>query len=308
MRFLSLLCLFTASIILTACTAPQPAAPQPTTPPPTPDIPATVTAQVQTYLETAPTVTPLPTQTPYPTYTPYPTPTEVLTATPYPTATPRPTYTPYPTSTATPTLTPTPVPTATPTPTPSPTATPAPTPTPTLVPRVWEHTGYWYRDTDLEQVLVSILEVEAPWLNSSDIKIATLDAVSGSAAKYLLLSIGCLGSFQVGYIGTYEYEVPSWVTSYSFGFWNGNTGEWSQDVIEFYSPTLTDDGSSIYITNQSQLRQILGMLRTAAGPLPDGHFFLAGIWPPEGSEQSGLGSQFDPAGLEEVLGYLTCFD
>lgn len=103
---LSLFTAFTAFILLTACTVPQP-----TTPPPTPDVPATVTAQVQAYLDAVPTDTPLPTQTPYPTYTPYPTPTEVSTATPYPT------YTPYPTPTRRPFPTASPTPTATPVPT-----------------------------------------------------------------------------------------------------------------------------------------------------------------------------------------------
>ena len=103
---------------LAACTTPPPTA--------TPDIPATVTLQVERHLAAIPTATPAPTYTPYPTATPYPTttprPTYTLypTSTPYPTATPRPTYTPYPT--------PTPYPTATPVPTPMPrpTATPVP--------------------------------------------------------------------------------------------------------------------------------------------------------------------------------------
>ena len=89
---------------LLGCATPQPA--------PTPDIPATVTAQVQAHLDESLTATAYPTHTPYPTVTAYPTPTKSPTATPYPTATPRPTYTPYPTAT------PTPAPTATPTPTP----------------------------------------------------------------------------------------------------------------------------------------------------------------------------------------------
>ena len=130
---------------LAACTTPPPTA--------TPDIPATVTVQVEDRLDSAPTATPQPTATPYPTpttvptatpyptgtprptYTPYPTPTTVPTATPYPTAIPRPTYTPYPTPTTSPTATP--YPTATP----RPTYTPYPTPrlTAAVVPEVvWE--------------------------------------------------------------------------------------------------------------------------------------------------------------------------
>ncbi len=65
---------------LTACAGPQPTQ--------TPDIPATVTAQVEAHLDSVPTATPLPTHTPYPTGTPYLTPTQVQTATFYPTAPP----------------------------------------------------------------------------------------------------------------------------------------------------------------------------------------------------------------------------
>ena len=208
MRYLSSLSLFAVFFILTACTAPQPATPLPTTPLPTPDIPATVTAQVQAYLNTIPTVAPLPTQTPYPTYTPYPTPTEVPTATPYPTATPRPTYTPYPTATPTPTSSPTPTPTTTPTATPLPAATPTSTATPTQAHQGWSETGYWYKDTAYEGGIVSILEVEAPWLDTSDVRVATLDAISDSLDRDLWLSLVCLGSLPVGYLGTYAYEIP----------------------------------------------------------------------------------------------------
>ena len=121
---------------LAACTTPPP-------PTATPDIPATVTVQVQDRLAAIPTATPAPT------HTPYPTPTKAPTATPYPTGTPRPTYTLYPTPTPLPTYTPlpthTPYPTATPrptytpypTPTPEPTATPVPTPTPRPTATPW---------------------------------------------------------------------------------------------------------------------------------------------------------------------------
>ncbi len=93
---------------LTACGVPQPTQ--------TPDIPATVTAQVQAHLDSVPTATPLPTYTPYPTgtprptYTPYPTLMPLPTATPYSTSTPYPTYTPHPTTTPQPAYTPYPTP------------------------------------------------------------------------------------------------------------------------------------------------------------------------------------------------------
>ena len=105
------------------------------TPPPTEsNIPATVEAQVQLYLDTKPTQTPLPTYTPFPTstlfptYTPYPTYAPLPTSTPYPTSTPFPTHTPLPTLTPLPTYTPQPTYTPFPTPTLTPTPTPLPDP------------------------------------------------------------------------------------------------------------------------------------------------------------------------------------
>ena len=276
-------------LVLAACTAP---------PAPTPDIPATVTAQVQAHLDSVPTATPAPTYTPYPTATPYPTPTTAPTATPYPTATPRPTYTPYPT--ATPTPTPTPVPTAT--------STPLPTATPTLAPQVWSQTGSWYRDTLYEQSLVPIVEEIAPWMSASDVRVATLDAVSTSPDRDLWLSLGCLGPLRIGYLGTYKYEVPSWVTSHSYGFWDEGRGGWSENVIEFYEPVVTDDGAAIYTSDRTQLSQILSILRTATGPLPEGHILVAGMWPLDASVQTGLVAELDPTGLDDVMNYLTCFD
>ena len=136
MRPLLYLCLCLTFLTIAACTNPVPE--------PTSDIPATVTAQVQSHLAaiptdtpaptytpyptptTAPTATPYPTATPRPTYTLYPTPTPLPTHTPYPTATPRPTYTPYPTPTSEPTATPIPTSTPRPTATPPPTTTPVP--------------------------------------------------------------------------------------------------------------------------------------------------------------------------------------
>ena len=109
MRSIVPFCLCLIFVSLAACTS--------TPPTQTPDIPATVTAQVEEHLATIPTASPLPTYTPNPTYTPQPT------TTPVPTPAAKPTYTPAPTYT--------PVPTATPTPTPRPTRTPWPTPTPT---------------------------------------------------------------------------------------------------------------------------------------------------------------------------------
>ena len=291
---------------LVACAAPQPEA--------TPDIPATVTAHLAA----------LPASTPYPTYTPYPTATAYPTATPYPTpieapsATPQPTYTPYPTlaplATATPypTYTPYPTPTAmaTPTqiPTPAPSPTPWPTPTTTPTPRVWSQSGYWYRDTDYEQSLVSVLKETAPWIEASDVKVATIDALSDSSIQDLRLSLGCLGDLQIGYLLPYTYSVPAWVSSHSYGFWDTEAKTWSEDFTEFYDQVLTDDGGAIYISNRAQLRQIVNKLRTATGPLPRGNVLVAAMWSADSSSQNLLMSDLDPAGLEDALAYLGCFN
>lgn len=87
---------------------------------PTPDIPATVTAQVERSLVSQATPTPAPTRTPLP-----PMVVQVTPSSPTRTPVPTPTETPTPA----PTATPAPAPTDTPSPTPTQTATPAPEPT-----------------------------------------------------------------------------------------------------------------------------------------------------------------------------------
>ena len=176
------------------------------------------------------------------------------------------------------------------------------------MPEEWSQTGYWYRDALYEQSLISAVKVDAPWINASDVRVATLDAISNSSARDLSLTLGCLGPLRIGYLGTYTYEVPSWVRSHSYGFWDVGKGDWSENVVEFYEPVVTDDGAAIYITDRTQLSQIMGMLRTATGPLPSGHILVAGMWPPEGSSQSGMVADLDPTGLYDVINYLTCFN
>ena len=103
---------FLVVIASAACQSPPPE--------PTPDIPATVTAQVERSLASQATPTPAPTWTPPPPI--------VVQATPS-----SPTWTPVPppteTPTPAPTATPAPAPTDTPSPAPTQTATPAPEPT-----------------------------------------------------------------------------------------------------------------------------------------------------------------------------------
>ena len=121
--FRRLLLLIPAALLLAVLACNNEGEPTPL-PPPTPNIPATVQAQVTSYVDSLPAATPWPTHTPYPTGTPYPT------HTPYPTATALPTHTPYPTPTPGPTQELIQAPIQAPTAAPLPTYTPYPTYTP----------------------------------------------------------------------------------------------------------------------------------------------------------------------------------
>ena len=263
-------------------------------PDPTPNIPATVTAQVQQQLAAMPAPARVPTQTPAP----------IMTPTPNPTHTPEPTTTEPPTATHQPTLTPM----AAYTPYPIPVSMPTPTPTRKATQRPWSHTAYWYRDIDLEQGLISGLQDHAPWVEPSEVRVATLDAVSESLERDLWFSLGCLGPLPLAYLGTYQGHIPDWAESHWYGFWSHDKEDWSEGSLDFYNPVITDDNGAIYISDRSQLRKILAILRTAATALPENHIFLAVIWPPATSDELGMFSELDPHGLDQVLQYLTCFE
>ena len=53
------------------------------------------------------------------------------------------------------------------------------------------------------------MEFQAQWIDASDIRLAALAALSGSADRDLSLSLGCLGQLRMSYRGTYQYGVPS---------------------------------------------------------------------------------------------------
>ena len=257
------------------------------------EVPAHTPTPQPTYTP-LPTLEPLPTHTPLATYTPYPT------STAYPTQTPLPTYTPYPTYT--------PVPPPTATPTPRPTFTPAPTATrrPTNTTRPsggWENTGYWYRDRESENVLNDWIKAEG---YTSEAQVATLDAPPSSFLNEISLTLGCIGSVQFSYLTPYD-SIPPGTDVYYIGIWNHTAGEWKgQHYRYYYNPVLTDDGYSIYISNQGQIRQILAILRTAGQLRSQNEVLSAGMFE-DVDGGSHLISNFDVAGVQDALDYLPCF-
>lgn len=272
------------SIFFLACSTAQPQQP-------TPNISATVSAEIESRLEAIPSPEAAPTYTPYPTHTPYPTPTAPPTPTPPPTNTPSPTDTPSPTSTPYPT------------PTPEPTATPVPTPT--HEPSGWESTGNWHRDLAYEAALSVALE-EIGFKDKP--AVATLDAIPTGWAADLSLSLGCISGIGVTYLTPYAFEVPSSVDTYIIGMWNDKTGAWVvADAEEYRNPVITDDGWAIYITNNVQVRRIIGLLHTANQNRNPDLVLNAGMFNSQNEDETGLWGEFDPAGLQDALRYLPCF-
>ena len=184
------------------------------------------------------------------------------------------------TKAAAPTATPQPSPTPTsqPTPTQRPQPTATPHPTPTAVPTTTERqlTGNWYRNADWEHSLTLAMKEIDPG-TAYEIRVATLDAPPESPDQDLALSLGCVGPTQVAYLTPYSGEILDYVDSYVFGIWDVSEDAYLDGHVHFYySPILTDDGASIYITNNAQLRQILATVAYAAGGLQPEQSLLAG--------------------------------
>ncbi|MYE42267.1 MAG: hypothetical protein F4X27_18885, partial [Chloroflexi bacterium] len=217
------------------------------------------------------------------------------TATPVPEPTPRPT----PTSTAIPT------PTIAPTPTPTRTSVLTPTAIPTAAER--QLPGNWYRNADWEHSLVEIMKGIDPD-TAYEVRVATLDATPDSADQDLAFSLGCIGPTQVGYLSPYSGEMLDYVDTFVFGIWDDAAGEYLADHEHFYSsPVLTDDGLSIYITNNAQLRQIITTLTHAAEGMEPAQSLVSGMWDQDDDDDFGLWSEFDSAGIGDALWYLGCF-
>ena len=290
MRLLSsLVILFLVSIAFGACTN---SAPEPTL-----DLSATITAQVQEELALIPTTTPLPTYTPHPTFTPYPT------QTPAPTTTAYPTYTPAPTPEPLPTYTPYPSPTLVPTYTPYPTPPPEPTRASTND-AAWQGTGDWYRDHLFEQGLQQVFQELFPG-SEFEVRMASLDADPSSLGNDLYLTLACVDSVPVGYINPYDQLVPANMDRYEVGIWDESGGDWV-DLSEEFTVLLTDDGSSVYITNRAYLREIVRLLERASSGLPADQYFSVILYDSSATDV-GYWSDFDSAGVDDALGYLGCF-
>ena len=243
---------------------------------------------------------------PLPEPTPTPEPTVTPTATTEPTATMEPTVAPVPTPALTlePTATPTPRPTATPTPVP--TATPGPTTRPTAVPIATPapNLSNWYQDVAYEAAINDFLESEG---FEDRAQIATLDAEPTGWAADLSLSLGCIGGFGVAYLTPYSYEVSPSVDTYVVGIWDDKNDRWVQEDLGWYSgPVLTDDGSSIYIANRSQILQIIDILEIALDNRNPDLILTAGMFESQNDDEPGSWGELYPDGLQAVLRYLSC--
>ena len=139
-------------------------------------------------------------------------------------------------------------------------------------------------------------------------RVAILDANPASPAADLSLSLGCIGSFQVSYLAPYSLAVPPSVDTYIVGIWDEETGSWMDGNLGRYgSLQITDDGSAIYVSNRAQVRQIVGILATAAGNLNPDLVLNVGMFDSENEEGPSVWAEFDPTGLEDALRYLPCF-
>ena len=291
MRLVSLILLVLAALTVVACTGSEPESLSTpaleSTPAETPDIEATVEAGIEATQEAdssiratveaqvaetlaAPTLTPVPSPTPRPA--------------------------PPPTAIPTPTIAPTPAPTET------------PVPTPTAIPTTTERrlSGNWYRNADWEHSLIEVMKGIDPD-TSYEVRVATLDATPDSVDQALAFSLGCIGPTQVAYLSPYSGEILDYVDTVVFGIWDDADGEYLADHDHFFSsPVLTDDGGSIYITSNAQIRQIINTLSRAAEGLEPAQALISGMWDQD-EDDFGLWSEFDSAGIGDALRYLGCF-
>ena len=169
----------------------------------------------------------------------------------------------------------------------------------------WEGTGDWYRDHDYE--LGVNLALEAQGLNISA-SFATLDALESEQSGDLSLTLGCIGKVKTMYLTPYSLEVPSSMDTYGVGMWDYKAGGVATGTWAIYkNPALTDDGSAIYVSKNSQVRGIVDALwKSDANQDPD--LVLNAAMYDSTTEYSGLWSDFDPTGLEDALDYLPCFN
>ena len=119
------------------------------------------------------------------------------------------------------------------------------------------------------------------------------------------LSLGCLGNLPIAYLIPYSLEVPSSVDTYVIGLWDKKEEAWVDGKTQTYrNPILTDDGSSIYITSRAQVRYIAKFMEEASKNQDPELEVGAGMY--NSKDGSGLFGGFNPAGIDDVLQYLTC--
>ena len=136
--------------------------------------------------------------------------------------------------------------------------------------------GYWYKDTDWEMALRDVIQELDP-SNEYVVRVAVLDADPSQ-------------------------------TSYVYHQHWDNTSEMFVDGgLLAQLAITTEDGAAVYVQNRATLDLAIGMLRrVSSGMLPRGQVFYAGMWA-SGSDDAGLGAEFDPDGWQDALGYLGCF-
>ncbi len=295
MRTAFLVLLVAAALVLLACTGSEPApSPIQTSEPtavPTPDIAATIEAGIAATREAEQSIEATVTAR------------VGATKEAEPTSTPEPTFTPEPEPEPTPTY----APSATPLPSPTPEQTATPRPVSTPETKNWRSTGHWYRDFEWERALNEALKETAPYAVDT-VAVATLNADPDGVDRDLLFSLACIGESQLGYLSPYSLEIPHYVDAYAIAVWDDTSEDFLEHHGNFYSdPLVTDDGSSIYISNSAELNRIVNTLTyTAAGLEPD-QVLVVGMWSSEDDNVPEYWSAFDPSGIDDALQYLDCF-
>ena len=100
-------------------------------------------------------------------------------------------------------------------------------------------------------------------------------------------------------------NVPANLDKYRVGIWDDISGSWV-DPGEEFTVILTDDGSSVYITNRAYLREIVRLLTKASSDLPAEQYFSVILYD-SGATGIEYWSGFDPAGVADALRYLGCY-
>ena len=134
---------------------------------------------------------------------------------------------------------------------------------------------------------------------------ASLDSPVISPDRDAFINFGCIDGLGVAYILSYTDKLPAGKTEYAFGLFSvGGAGP--EDVISH----TTDVGNvgdiagdyRITISEPARINSILEMLRIAGGTADK----LVGL----DVQRKGrtLYATFEPAGIEDALEYLGCFE